>query len=203
VGFVALQADEPGLQAEARRLALKWLDDRAAVSADMVGDVLEVASRYGDRALFERFRAAAKAVPERRDRRRLYFALGGFVDPALLKEAFALSLDPSLDFRETSSVFYSALGTDAGRAALWDFVKANFDAIIARMPRETTGGIPYVASGFCDAAHEKDVKAFLGGRVEKLPGGTRNLAQTLESIHLCTAARTAQEPSVGEFLTKY
>ena len=162
-----------------------------------------VAARYGDRALFERFRSAAKAAPQRRDRVRLYFALGGFVDPGLLKDAFALSLDPSLDFRETNYVFYSALGTDAGRAVLWDFVKANFDAIIARMPRETTGGIPYVASGFCDAAQEKDAKAFLGGRVEKLPGGTRNLAQTLEGIQLCIAARTAQEPSVGEFLKKY
>ncbi len=203
VGFVALEADEPGLQAEARRLALKWLDDRTAVSADMVGDVLDVAARYGDRALFERFRAAAKTAPERRDRGRLYIALGGFVDPVLLKEAFALSLDPSLDFRETRYAYYSALGTDAGRTALWDFVKANFDAIIARMPRETTGGITYVASGFCDAAREKDAKAFLGGRVEKLPGGTRNLAQTLESVQLCTAARAAQEPSVREFLKKY
>jgi len=203
VGFVALEADEPGLQAEARRLALRWLDDRTAVSADMVGDVLEVAARHGDRALFDRFRAAAKVAPQRRDRGRLYFAFGGFVDPALLKEAFALTLDPSLDFRETVYTFYAALGTDAGRAALWNFVKANFDAIIARMPRETTGGITYMASGFCDAAQEKDAKAFLGGRVEKLPGGTRNLAQTLETIQLCIASRAVQEPGVREFLKGY
>jgi alanyl aminopeptidase len=203
VGFVALEADEPRLQAEAKRLALKWLGDRAAVTPDMIGQVLGVAARHGDRALFDRFRAAAKIAPERRDRRRLYSALGGFVDPVLLKEAFALNLDPSLDFRETNYTFYSALGTDPGRAALWDFAKANFDAIVARMPRETTGGITYVASGFCDAAQEKDAKAFLGGRVEKLPGGTRNLAQTLEGIQLCIASRAAQEPGVREFLKGY
>ena len=71
------------------------------------------------------------------------------------------------------------------------------------MPRETTGQIAYVASGFCDAAKEKEAKAFLSGRVEKLPGGPRNLAQTLESIQLCIASRTAQEPGVGEFLKGY
>jgi alanyl aminopeptidase len=204
VGFVAREADEPGLQAEAKRLALKWLDDRAAVNPDLIGQVLEVAARYGDRALFDRFRAAAKTAPERRDRVRLYAALGSFVEPALLKEAFALNLDPSLDFRETVYTFYSALDTDPGRAALWDFVKTNFDAIVARMPRETTGwAITYMASGFCDAAHERDAKTFLGGRVEKLPGGPRNLAQTLESIQLCIASRTAQEPGVREFLSEY
>ncbi len=203
LGFVALEGQEPDLQAEARRLSLKWLDDPSAVSADMVGDVLEVAGRYGDRALFDRFRAAAKTNPRRRDRARLYSALGSFQDPALLKEAFALTLDPSLDYRETDSTFFSAIGTSAGRAALWDFVQPNFDAIVARMPRETTGQIAYVASGFCDAAKEKEAKAFLSGRVEKLPGGPRNLAQTMEGIQLCIASRTAQEPGVGEFLKGY
>ncbi len=203
LGFVALEGHEPDLQAEARRLALKWLDDPSAVSAEAVGDVLEVAGRYGDRALFDRFRAAAKTNPRRRDRARLYSALGNFQDPALLKEAFALTLDPSLDYRETDTAFFAAIGTDVGRETLWDFAKANFDAIVARMPRETTGQIAYVASGFCDAAREKDAKSFLTGRVEKLPGGPRNLAQTLEGIQLCVASRTAQEPSVGEFLSKY
>ena len=60
-----------------------------------------------------------------------------------------------------------------------------------------------MASGFCSPAQEQDAKSFLSGRVEKLPGGPRNLAQTLESIQLCIASRTAQEPSVGEFLSKY
>ena len=203
LGFVALEGQEPDLQAEARRLSLKWLDDPSAVSAEMVGDVLEVAGRYGDRALFDRFRAAVKTNPRRRDRARLYSALGSFQDPALLKEAFALTLDPALDYRETDSTFFAAIGTTVGRAALWEFVQANFDAIVARMPRETTGQIAYVASGFCDAAKEKEAKAFLSGRVEKLPGGPRNLAQTMEGIQLCIASRTAQEPGVGEFLKGY
>ena len=44
---------------------------------------------------------------------------------------------------------------------------------------------------------------FFQGRIEKLPGGPRNLAQTLETIDLCIASRTVQEPSVREFLSKY
>ena len=132
----------------------------------MVGDVLEVAGRYGDRALFDRFRAAAKTNPRRRDRARLYNALGNFQDPALLKEAFALTLDPSLDYRETDTAFFAAIGTNVGRETLWDFAKANFDAIVARMPRRRRAD-RLRGLGFCDAAREKDAKSFLTGRVEK------------------------------------
>jgi alanyl aminopeptidase len=203
VPFVAMKGDEPALQAEARRLALRWIDDRSAIAPEMAGQVLAVAARRGDRALFDAFVAAAKKAPNRRDRTRLYRALGYFEDKALLREAFALSLDPALDYRETDAAFYGALNGETGRAALWDFVKANFDAIIARMPRETIGGIPYVAEGFCGNERAREVKAFFEGRIEKLPGGPRSLAQALESIELCTAARAAQEPGVVEFLKGY
>jgi cytosol alanyl aminopeptidase len=203
VAFVAREGQEPDLQAEARRLALKWLDDRASVSPDLVGQILDIAARHGDRTLFERFLEAAKASPNRRDRRRLYGALGEFQDAGLLKQALALTLDPALDFRETEVAMNSATETPLGRAAVWEFVQAHFDAIVARMPRETTAGIVTVGDGFCDTASEKDVKAFYESRVEKLPGGPRNLAQTLESIQLCIASKAAQEPGVREFLKGY
>ena len=200
LGFVALEGQEPDLQAGGpaplAQVARRPLGRFGGHGRRRAGG----GRTYGDRALFDRFRAAAKSNPRRRDRARLYSALGSFQDPALLKEAFALTLDPALDYRETDATFFAAIGTSVGRAALWEFVQANFDAIVARMPRETTGQIAYVASGFCDAAKEKEAKSFLSGRVEKLPGGPRNLAQTLEGIQLCIASRTAQEPGVGEFL---
>ena len=40
-----------------------------------------------------------------------------------------------------TSTFFASIGTSVGRAALWEFVQPNFDAIVARMPRETTGQI--------------------------------------------------------------
>jgi alanyl aminopeptidase len=203
VPFVAREGEEPELRAEARRLALAWLDDRSALDADMVGSVLGVAARHGDRALFERFRDAARTAPSRRDRGRLYGALGGLGDPAVVREALALVLEPSLDARETDAILYAALKNDAGARPLWEFVKENYDAILARMPREATEVMPFFGGGVCEAAQPKDVEAFFAARIQKLPGGPRNLAQTLESIDLCVAARAAQESSVRDFLAKY
>ena len=83
---------------------------------------------------------------------------------------------------------------------LWEFLKENYDAIVARAPRESQGQIPSLASDFCDPQHRADVAAFFQDRAPKLLGGARTLAQTLEEIDLCVALRENQEPSVTGFL---
>ena len=151
----------------------------------------------------DRYREALKSKPDRRDRVRLYGALADFRDPALLEEAIALSLAPGADFRESSVILTAAAKDPDARPFVWDFLKANFDTVVAKMPREATGVLPYYAAGFCAAAPRRDIAAFFAGRIEKLPGGPRILAQALESIDLCIAARDAQEPGVGAFLDGY
>jgi alanyl aminopeptidase len=201
VPFVARNGDEPALRAEARRLALAWLADSSAVGAEMAQAVLETAARHGDRALLSRYEEGVKTAKERRDRVRLFHALGAFGDPAILKDALAFA--GQFDIRESGYVFFQAIQTPEGQRVAWEFLQANYDAIVARMPREATGTLPYFASGFCDAGDRRQVADFFGSRVEKLPGGPRNLAQVLEEIDLCIALSAAQEGSVREFLKGY
>ncbi len=203
VPFVTKEGDEPGLQKEARRLALAWLKNSSAVEAEMVGGVLESAASHGDRALFDAYRAGIKSAKERRDRVRLFRALGAFRDPAILKDAMNFALAGSFDSREAGGILYTALQTPPGREASWQFLKANYDATVARTPREATGIMPFFADGFCDVAHRQEVAEFFAGRVEKLPGGSRNLAQVLEGMELCIALRGAQEGSMREELARY
>ena len=82
-------------------------------------------------------------------------------------------------------------------------MKQHYDAVVARLPREIRGYLPYVAAGFCDETQRADVEAFFGPRAPKLEGGTRNLAQTLETISLCVALKQAQQPNVSRFLESY
>ena len=203
VRFVATEGDEPELQAEAKRLALRWLDDHAAVPADMAEAVLEAAAIHGDRALFERFRDAAKAEKTRRDELRLLNALGSFDDPVLVREALEFFLTPAIDSREAYAILFAAGRVEPGRQITWDFVKAHYDAVVERLPREISGFMPLAGAGFCDVEHRRDVADFFQERAAKLPGGPRTLAQALESIDLCIASRTAQEPGVREFLKGY
>jgi len=200
VSWVTEYGQEPQLRAEATRLALAWLDDRSAIPPELARDALEVAAHFGDAALFDRYHAALEAAKDRRDRRRIYYALGAFEDPALIKRALALYIAPENDPHEAQQVVVAALQSETGRRVLWDFLKANYDAIVARAPREAQGQIPSLGSGFCDPGHRADVEAFFKDRAGKLLGGSRTLAQSLEEIDLCIALKKEQEPSLSGFL---
>ena len=198
--FVALDGEEPALAGGGPTAVAPVARRPLAVSPEMVGDVLEVAGRYGDRSLFDRFRAAAKTDPRPpRPRPALLRARqlsgSGAAEGSLRADARPVARLP----RDAADVFLGHRHERGPRGAV------ELRAAELRRDRRADAArddraIAYVASGFCDAAKEKEAKAFLSGRVEKLPGGPRNLAQTMEGIQLCIASRTAQEPGVGEFL---
>jgi cytosol alanyl aminopeptidase len=202
--FVARAGKDPELLSEARRLALAWLDDPKAIAPDSRGSVLALAAEEGgDRALFDRFRAKARSLSDRQDRNRLLWALGRFHDPALEKEALQILLTDEFDIRESLAILWAALGHPRTRDGAWQFFKANFDALVSRMPEEMRTTLPTVGRDFCDAAHRADVETFFQERIRKLEGAQRPLAETLEAIDQCTALKADQQGVVSEFLSKY
>jgi alanyl aminopeptidase len=203
VGLVAEDADDPALVAEALSLSKKWLTDRSAIEPEMVATVLTVAARHGDAELFTAFLAEAKKSRDRRERGRILSALGAFRDPSVQKLALNLTLSSDFDARESIAVLREAASDRATREGAWAFLKANFDALAARLPRESPAGFPQLASGFSDDAHRADVEAFFKDKAANYTGGPRRLAQSLEQIHLKTALRAAQQESVAGFLRSY
>jgi alanyl aminopeptidase len=196
--------EEPGLASEARGLAQRWLKDRAAVDADLVGITLAVAARQGDRALFDAYLAEARRTPERKDRMRLLGNLGHFRDPAIVEEALQVLLSKDFDIRESFGLLGNAIHERKSRALAYDFLKQNFDALVARMPKDRGAHVPpMVASAFCDQAAYDDVKAFFTSRAARFTGGPRELDQALEELQLCIALRQAQEKSLTGFLKKF
>ena len=79
-------------------------------------------------------------------------------------------------------------------------MKANFDALVARAPRDSAAYFPRWAGSFCSAAGRADVEDFFGERAPRYTGGPRILAQTLERITLCAAFKERQQASLATFL---
>ncbi len=201
--LLALVADRGGdaaLAAEADGLARRWLDDPKAVEADMIDAVLSVAAQRGDRALFDRLRAEAKKTKDDNRRRHALGAMAGFRDPAIVREALGIVLGDEHDVRDATGLLFE---DPRLQDVTLGFVKQRFDALVAHLPSDFVGNLPYVGEPFCDEAHRADVEAFFKDRVGKLLGGPRNLAKVLERIRLCGALRRAQEGSLTAFLKKY
>jgi alanyl aminopeptidase len=203
LGVVANEADDPEAVAEARKLAIAWLDDHKAVAPDMVGVVLSTAARHGDRQLFDRMRVAAKQEKEENFRGTLIFCLGLFRDPAIIRTALPIVLTEEFDHRQSIEIVFGVSGSAKTRDLAYDFVKQNWDALVAKLPTDAGAFLPYVAAGYCDAEHRLEVEAFFKDRSTKYTGGPRILTQVLEGIDLCEAYKKAQEPSVTEFLQQY
>ena len=203
VGAVAIHAENPAMIEQAKKLAWAWLDDRKSVDTDMLANVMITAARHGDRALFDRMHEQAKKETDETARATLLAAMGAFRDPTILKTAHAIVLTDEFQPRESMNIFFATSSFPDTRELGYEFVKQNWDALIAKLPTDFGAVLPYAAVGFCDTQHRTDAEAFFKDRVTKVVGAPRNLAQVLESISLCAANKEANEPSVVEFLTKY
>jgi alanyl aminopeptidase len=203
LSVVANQAEDAEAIAEAKKLALAWLEDHKAVDPDMAGVVLGAAARHGDRDLFNRMRATAKKETNENFRANLIFSLGLFQDPEIIRAALPIVLSDEFDSRESMDILYAPAQRRQTRDFAYDFVKQNWDPLMAKLPTDSGAFVPYVAAGYCDATHRQDVQNFFSGRSTKYTGGPRILTQVLEGIDLCIAYKNAQETSVAEFLKAY
>jgi alanyl aminopeptidase len=205
LSLVTLEGEDSQLVAEARAQANRWLEDRAAVAPELVQLVLRVAARHGDAALLRRMQEATLASKSREERQRLLTALAAFRGPEAMAANMRLITSGGLDIREALSFLRAAIEDEGPqtRELTYQWLKASYEPLTAKLPREVLPHLAVVAGGFCDAGHRADAEAFFKERSAKLPGGERVLAQVLETIDLCTVFKEKQAPSVGAFLQTY
>jgi len=203
VELVAVQGEDARLIKEATALAEKWLTDRDAIAPDMVGVALTVAARHGGRPLYERFYAAAKETKDRSEKGRLMGAMASFTDPALVTANLEIMLGDEFEFREAAIFMQAPLGESRTRETAYQFIKDNFDKIMAKLPSFYSRYIVFVAAAFCDEAHVEDAKAFFTPKVKDMMGGPAALDQSVEQVRICNAQRTAQQASVETFLKRW
>jgi cytosol alanyl aminopeptidase len=206
VPFVAREGRDTALQAEARRLANGWLENRTGVDFDMLRAVLSTTAFSGGQDLFDRLLAELKKTQDRRERGVIVAALSSFRDPKIVQQAIELLFAPQFDVRETAGLMFSGLGDPQTQTLPFEFVKAHYDEVLKRLPREgdfdAAAALPFVGEPFCDEPSRRAFVEFFQDRVSHFLGGPRNYAQVLEGIRLCEAQRAAQSEDVAKFFAQ-
>ncbi len=177
------------LRMHARELALRWLVRHASIPAAIARPVLASAARFADGTTFARLEAALDAERDRRDRDLLVAALAAVRDPALRSRVLARLLDERLDGREALALARQLLEDEANRGAAFEFVRANFDALVRRVPPDSAAQLITPLAELCTVQDRDAFAAFFGPRAADLRGGAKRYAEALESIELCVAAR--------------
>jgi alanyl aminopeptidase len=208
VPFVASTGEEKQLTEQVEVLAREWLDTRRGIDPEMLEPVLRIAAEFGNRELFNSLRTAAIQERQHSVREVLLEALGSFRSPELARASLDLLLSKDFDPRESfSPLLFGPLSYVDTRDVPFEFVKQHLDALLKRLPREVgedyAAMLPSVGGSFCDAKHRDELDSFFADRVKDYNGGPRTLAQTLEGIDLCIAARKSLAPELTAFLNHY
>ncbi|HTB20173.1 MAG TPA: ERAP1-like C-terminal domain-containing protein, partial [Bryobacteraceae bacterium] len=208
VPFVAGTGEEKELIDRAEALARQWLRTGHGIAPEMLEPVLRIAAEFGDRDFFNLLRSAAIEQRHHHVREILLEALGSFRNPELARAALDLLLSKDFDPRESFyPLLFGPLSYVDTREVPFEFVKQHLDGLLKRLPREVgedyAAMLPEVGGSFCDAKHRAELDLFFADRVKDYNGGPRTLAQTLESIDLCVAARKSLAPELAAFLSHY
>ena len=194
---------DEALRATLKEKALAYLDgdslDPSAIDPALVGTALRIAVAEEDagfaRTLLDRALASRDAI----FRQRALAALAASPDAAVGAMMRALIPDPRLRDNEAIMIVFTQVGTKEQRAAIWEWTRDHLDALLARIPTWRKGAVVNVGAGFCSDARAEELESFFRDKVEDLEGGPRELAQTLERIHLCAAFRTARSGEVTQY----
>jgi alanyl aminopeptidase len=208
VPFVAATGEEKQLIDQAQTLAREWLKTGRGIDPEMLAPVLRIAAEFGNRDLFNSLRTAISAERDHHMREVLLDALGSFRNPELARASLDLLLSKDIDLRESFyPLLFGPLSYADTREVPFEFVKQHLDALLKRLPREVgedyAAMLPSVGGSFCDAKQRDELDSFFADRVKDYNGGPRTLAQTLEGIDLCIAARKSLAPELTAFLNKY
>ena len=188
----AAETGDPALRAQARELAAAWLADREAVPATMTRAVLDTAGRFADGELYGQLEALAKSTVDLRERYYLLSALAKVRDAKLRERVLGLTLQNDVSGRDADDLLADALEDEVNRRPAFDFLRANYDALVAKLPQDTMAWLIRPLGELCTREERELFAGFFKDRAANFLGGPRRYRQSLERIDLCIAARSPQ-----------
>lgn len=145
---------------------------------------------------------AAVPVSDRPERGPILTAVGGFDEPALVRDALARILVKGFESGDASHILAGVSDNWRTRQVAYDFIKQHFDVLAERMRPDDLLVAFELPGRFCDEAHRNEAASFFMPRAARIEGAARVLAQSLESLDRCIAYQKQHLPSVIEFLKK-
>ncbi|MEO6227322.1 MAG: M1 family metallopeptidase [Thermomonas sp.] len=169
----------------------------AAADPDLLGYALGVAVQERGKTVVDALMAELPRTNDAVLRNGILFGLSRVDDPALAEQVRNLSLAKDVKVGEMAALLYGSRDTMAKRDALWRWFTAHYDQILKRTGSFAGGRLPSLAgAGGCSAAEADRLQAFFKSRSQDAAGIERGLAQTSESIQLCSALKAKQDPAM-------
>ena len=170
--------------------------DLAAADPDLLGDALGVAVQEQGKPAVDALIAELPKTSDAALRNGILSGLSHASDPALAEQVHDFALDKQVKVGEMLSLLRGGRDSLAERDALWQWFTAHYPQVLARTGSFAGGYLPMVAGGGgCSTPEVQRLQAFFKSRMNDAAGIDRGLAQTSESIQLCSALVARQDAS--------
>src|SRR5690348_15676432 len=167
--------------------------DLDSANPDLIGTVLAVAVEELGKPAVDALIAAIPHTTDPVKRNAMLRALG-HAQGAQADVARNFALTPAVKVGEMFMVLRGGHDTRAARDGLWNWFTAHYQKIADRTGVFSGAYLPAVAaSGGCSQTEADRVEAFFKPKLSQIPGLERGLAQTHESIVLCSALKSKQD----------
>jgi cytosol alanyl aminopeptidase len=176
----------------------KYLADPSSLHPTLASNVVGLAARKGDEAMFHDFFRRFESATLPAARSRFLTALGQFRDPALQAKRRELVLNPSVRPTELAGIL-GASETEEEREAVYQWITANYDAVMKRVPPTFGAAMPFIASG-CSLDRVARAREFFASR--KVEGTERRLASVESQVRSCVTLREREMAAVRGFLER-
>ena len=120
-----------------------------------------------------------------------------------MRQVLALTLDEQIEASESVWLLWALGSQRETRRAAFDFLKANYDALLVRLPHGEMSPVlylPWIGASLCAPDTRQEIASFFETRSASVTGASRELAQVLESVDQCVARTQAQQPALAEYL---
>ncbi len=187
------QGEDERVRRFATEGARSLLRGEATVPPSLMGTVLRLHALDGDAALFAEYKKRFETAKTPAERGRYLVGSGGFRDPAVRAQvlAWALTLRPN----EMAALTFAFRGSRSGRDQVFEFVRANFAAILEKAPPLFHASIANVAAG-CERDRVEQARRLFAD----VEGAGQELAKVSEQVEECVALRSRESAAIGAYL---
>jgi aminopeptidase N len=185
----------------ARLAARRYLDHPDSVDASVAGAALNLAARNGDLRLYEAYRLRLESTKIPPERARFLIALGHFRNAGPMERALAYALSAQLRPQEILTIPYNVAENDELKMRVWQWFRANYRAIVRRIPPFYLSDLPGFARG-CETRLSEEARLFFSSPQTDLPGTQEELAKVIERNTDCAGLRERQALTVATYLIR-
>ena len=188
--------------AEARRRFTGFLHDPQTLPNALRDVVTQLVGIHADRAGYDTLLALARRSTVTNERLRYYFAAASARGPALARATLALTVTNELPDTIIGSIINTVAWSGEQPDLAWDFVKANVDALAARLgPAFGDAFVANFMTNFSDDAHAAELAQFAPAQATS--GGRVMTARALETIALSSDLKNRALPSIDGWIREH